>query len=86
MYEVIFSNKAQRQLEKLDKQTQKRIISVLERVRIRPEDFLQKLVGSNSHKIRAGDYRAIADLDLKEKKIVVLIIGHRKNVYDKLDF
>jgi len=30
-----------------------------------------------------GDYRVIADINLKEKRIEVTKIGHRKNIYKK---
>ena len=36
MYEVIFSDKAGKQFSKLEKSLQERIISSLERIRIRP--------------------------------------------------
>ena len=37
MYEILFSLSAKKQLKKLDKNIQIRIIKVLERIRIRPE-------------------------------------------------
>jgi mRNA interferase RelE/StbE len=81
MYEILFTNKAERQLKKLERDLQKRIIAVLERVRIRPEDHFQKLVGSRAYKLRVGDYRIIADIDQGKIIILVLKIGHRKKIY-----
>ncbi|MFH1225289.1 MAG: type II toxin-antitoxin system RelE/ParE family toxin [Candidatus Diapherotrites archaeon] len=84
MYEVVFSEKAERQLKKLDKKTQERVISVIERVRIRPEAHLQKLMGEHAYKIRVGDYRVIVDLDNRKKMLFIHKVGHRKNIYNKL--
>ena len=84
MYEITFSDSALRQLKKLEKQTQERIIRVLERIRIRPEDYVQKLVGDPGYKIRSGDYRIIVDIDPEALHILVIKVGHRKNVYDKI--
>ena len=42
-YEIIFSDKAFKQIKKLEKNIQERIIKVLERIRIRPESFVTKL-------------------------------------------
>ncbi|MCW4007495.1 MAG: type II toxin-antitoxin system RelE/ParE family toxin [Candidatus Bathyarchaeota archaeon] len=31
---------------------------------------------------RAGDYRAIYEIDADQNRVIVLFIGHRKTVYD----
>lgn len=84
MYEIIVSDKAKRQLAKLPKEILDRIGNALERIRIRPEHFVLRLVGSPYYRLRVGDYRVIMDI-LKEKLVIlVLEVGHRKNIYDKL--
>jgi mRNA interferase RelE/StbE len=82
-YEVIFSDKALRQLKKMEKNDQERIIAVLERIRVRPEAYVTKLVGDPGYKLRIGDYRVIMDVDNKLLRILILKVGHRKNVYNK---
>ena len=81
MYEVIFSKKFKQQLKKLEKNLQQRIISGIERTRIRPYFYFQRLVGKETYRLRVGDYRIIADLDGKNLEILVIEIGHRKNIY-----
>ena len=83
MYEVIFSNKAEHQLKKLEKNLQQRIVSALERARIRPEAHLKKLVGEDAYSLRVGHYRVIADIIKKKLIILVLKVGHRKKVYKR---
>jgi len=83
VYEVIFSKKAEDQLKRLEKNMQERIISVLERIKIRPEIYASKLVGDPGYKIRMGDYRAIIDIDRNNLIILVIKVGHRKNVYKR---
>jgi mRNA-degrading endonuclease RelE of RelBE toxin-antitoxin system len=34
-------------------------------------------------KIRVGDYRVIYEIDRETNRIIVLHIGHRRNVYDE---
>ncbi len=82
MYEVQFAEKAQKQLQKLEKNVQERIISVLERARIRPEAHFTKLVGESAYRLRIGDYRVIADIDRGKLLILVIKVGHRKNIHD----
>ena len=65
-YEIIFSDKAFKQLKKLEKKIQVRIIATLERIRIRPESYISKLVGDQGFKLRVGDYRVIIDIDKNE--------------------
>ena len=81
-YEVLFSDLALKQLRKLDKETSVRIIATLERIRIRPDAYVRKLLGDEGYRFRVGDYRLIVDLDKEKPIIFVLRIGHRRKVYD----
>ncbi len=81
-YQVIFSDLALKQLRKLDREIEQRIISTLERIRIRPDAYVKKLVGDEGYRLRVGNYRVILDLDKEKLIILVLRIGHRRNVYD----
>lgn len=81
MYSIELSQTARKQLEKLESQAQERIISALERCRIRPYPHVQRIVGSSFFRLRVGQYRAI--IDIKEDVLIVFVIeiGHRKNIY-----
>lgn len=81
MYEILFSKKAEKFLDKIDNKNRERIILALERLRIRPEAHITKLVGINAYKFRIGEYRLILDLIRKELVILVIKIGHRKDIY-----
>jgi len=83
MYEIKFSDKAKKQFLKLERSIQERIGSVLERIKIRPEDFVEKLVGESGFKLRIGDYRVFMDIDNNKLIILVLEIGYRRNVYKR---
>jgi len=80
-YDIVFSNKSLKQLKKLGKDVQERIIKSLERIRIRPEIHVIKLVGDPGYRLRVGDYRVILDIDKGKLLIIVLKIGHRKGIY-----
>lgn len=82
-YDIVFSDKALNQLKKMEKNVQERIIAVLERIRVRPESYVTKLVGDPGYKLRVGDYRIIMDIDNKILRILILKVGHRKNIYDR---
>ena len=83
MYALIYSPSALKALEKLEKKDKERIIAALERLRIRPESCdIKKLVGIPVFRFRVGDYRIIFDMDKNELLLLILKIGHRKNIYD----
>lgn len=83
MYEIIVSEKANRQIKKLPLLIKDRIYHSLQRIKIRPHHFLKSLSGSNYFRLRVGDYRLI--LDIKNDKLVVIVleVGHRKKIYKK---
>jgi len=82
VYELVFSDTFRKQFGKLEKVVQQRIVSALERIRIRPEYFVKKLVGEPYYRLRVGSYRII--LDIKKDKLIIFLIevGHRRSIYE----
>jgi len=80
-YGIIFSDRALKQLKKLEKNVQERIISTLERIKIRPQAHVTKLVGDPGYRLWVGHYRVILDIDEGNLVILVIKIGHRKKIY-----
>ena len=83
-YEIIFTDTSRKQFKKLEKDIQERIVKSLERIRIRPESHVKKLVGDPGYRLRVGEYRVIIDIEKDKLIILVIKIGHRKNIYDKI--
>jgi mRNA interferase RelE/StbE len=81
MYKLILSYKAEKQLKKFDSITQRRIISALERIKVRPWSYVSKLVGDPGYKFRVGNYKIIMDIDKGNLIILVIKMAHRKKVY-----
>ncbi len=83
---VRISNIAERQLRKLDRQVQQRILDWLEE-RIEgckdPRHFGEPLKGDHAGfwRYRIGDYRIICDIQDRKVVVLVLTIGHRKEIY-----
>lgn len=75
---------------KLDKQTQKRIISFLEEKlegAINPgmEGKALKGNGTELWRYRVGDYRLICQINDMIVTVLVVSIGHRKEIYHRLN-
>jgi len=85
MYEIIISPLAEKKLEKLPKDLQERILFALERIRIRPEKFVRKLVRyKDLYRLRVGNYRVILEIKRNQVIILVVTLGPRKNIYKQL--
>ncbi|RLJ01224.1 MAG: type II toxin-antitoxin system RelE/ParE family toxin [Candidatus Aenigmatarchaeota archaeon] len=79
-FRVLLHPKAKEFLGKLDPQLQERIKNKLKELERFPEEREKHLRYSKFWSLRIGDYRAI--YEIQEKRVVVMFIGHRKNVYD----
>lgn len=81
--ELEFSKQALQNLKKLDKNIQRRIIEKLEFYAGQENPFAsaEKLVDHafGEWRFRIGDYRTLCDI--KGEKIIVLKIGHRREIY-----
>jgi len=80
-YTLFWSPKSKEDLEKLSPETAKRIIRRVSDLELAPYHFVEKMTDTDCWKLRIGDYRALLDIDEKEKEIRVLKVGHRKNIY-----
>lgn len=81
-YTLLVERYAQKQISKLDKKvipTIKKAISELAESP-RPPGYL-KLKGEDAYRIRVGDYRIIYEIDNGKLIVVVVTVGHRKDVY-----
>ena len=84
MWEVVFDEEAIDFLNALPKELKERIFDKIISAKEYPFHFFERLAGREEYKLRIGDYRIIVDLEPHNKVIRILIIGHRKNVYQKI--
>jgi mRNA interferase RelE/StbE len=82
-YKVLLHPKAAKALQKLDDTNKARIKKALIELAGDPYEMGEPLNPSDFWKIRIGDYRAIYEIDSTKKEVVILFVGHRKNVYDE---
>lgn len=81
MYRVLLAKRALKDLEKFDEETKKYVLSKLKEYQSNPFNYAKKLTDRRigEYRFRIGDYRVI--FDLVKDDIVVLRIGHRKDIY-----
>lgn len=82
-FHYLITHRALKDLEKIDESTKTRLRNALIRFQSDPLKHAEKLTDSQlgSYRFRVGDYRKI--FDLVESDIVVLRIGHRREIYRK---
>lgn len=85
-YKVIFTDMALKQLKKLDKHTAKFIMAWINKNLKDCEDprqYGKSLVANRSGqwRYRIGDYRLLAKISDSTITILILNVGHRKNIY-----
>ncbi|MEK6812212.1 MAG: type II toxin-antitoxin system RelE/ParE family toxin [Nanoarchaeota archaeon] len=81
MYLVQIEEAAENFLKKLDKKEKDMILKKIYSIRENPFRFLKRLQGDKLWRLRIADYRALVDVIISSNKIIVIKIGHRKNVY-----
>ena len=81
-FKVFLHPKAAKALEKIDAATKARIKVALKELAGNPEKVGKQLKLSDFYSLRIGDYRAIFEINNEQKHVVVLFVGHRRNVYD----
>ena len=81
-YRTVWTEKALRSVERLQKETARRISKKVEDIGPNPHPFLEKLTDIKCFKLRVGDYRCFIDIDEEKKEMVILQVKHRKHAYD----
>ena len=82
MFKVYLKKSAEKDLKKLTKKNQFFVIRALRDLELAPK-LGRKLKNSKigTYRYRIGDYRIVYDIEHKNKKIEVLRIRHRREVY-----
>jgi mRNA interferase RelE/StbE len=81
-YRVILPKSVQKELDRLPDETANRVLARLAALETnpRPPD-VKKLKGRNAWRIRIGDYRAIFEIYDSGLQVLVITVGHRREVY-----
>jgi len=80
-YKIYFWKRAENDFLKLPKDIQLRISKKLTIAQEDPFLFFVRFKGRQDYKLRAGDYRVIADINQNERTIEITRVGHRRNIY-----
>lgn len=82
-YDIYFKPAADRELCRLPEDQQRRVVAEIELLAFdpRPEGVVKMTGAENLWRIRVGRYRVVYEIHDREVVVLVLRIGHRKDVY-----
>lgn len=82
-YRIELSPAAARQLRKLDAQARRRVQAAVELLADDPRPAGAKMLvgGEGEWRVRTGDYRIIYEINDNVLLVLVLALGHRREIY-----
>jgi mRNA interferase RelE/StbE len=81
-YAVLIERRAQRALSRITQQDQDRIAAAIRGLADEPRPHgVKKLTGREAWRIRVGDYRVLYEIHDDRLVVLVVEIGHRRQVY-----
>jgi len=81
-YTVLLHSKAAQSIDKIGEPTRTRIKERLAELKEDPEKKGSRLRHTEFWRLRIGDYRAIYEIKREKGRVIVLYVGHRRDVYD----
>lgn len=85
IWKIEYTDSAKTQLKKLDKPIAKRILNYMDELVLleNPQQRGKALTGNleDLWRFRVGDYRIICELEKDYLRVLVLKVGHRKEIY-----
>jgi len=81
-YTVLIRKSAQKNLSRLESSIQDRIIEAIRTLADNPRPSgTKKLTGRDAWRIRIGDYRIIYEIHDDQLIVLVVVVGHRREIY-----
>jgi len=81
-YTVLILRRAQKELARLPLVPYERVKAAILRLSENPRPMgCRKLAGREGWRIKVGDYRVIYEIDDEQQSVMVLHVGHRRDVY-----
>jgi len=82
-YNLVYTRKAEKDIKKFDSSIKSRIGNALLKLQDNPLLYSEKLSDPalGTYKFRIGDYRVIFDIEGND--VVILRIGHRREIYKR---
>jgi len=83
-YNLVYTRRAEKDIKKLNPYVKRQICQAILKLQGSPLEHSEKLTDPKigTYRFRTGDYRVIFDIEGKD--VVILRVGHRKEIYKRL--
>lgn len=83
-YNIVFTNTFKKSLKKIDRKYQKIIKDSVLKLKKDPYPYIEKNKNTNlpTWRTRKGTYRCLLEVNQNTKEIVMMLVAHRKDVYN----
>jgi mRNA interferase RelE/StbE len=83
-YKILIKASASKEIKKLPKKDLQRIVDKIQALSLDPRPAgCEKLSGDDKFRIRQGNYRIIYLIEDDRLIVIVIKVGHRRDVYNK---
>jgi len=83
MFKVVWHPKVRKFLRKISSKDSQRIVKKILNIRENPFRYLEHYEGSKYHKLRIGDFRALIDVDSRNKILYIQVLDKRGRIYKR---
>lgn len=81
-YSLVFKASVQKDFEGIPKKDLRKILSRIKSLAGEPRPHAcEKLTGQNRYRVRQGRYRIVYAVQDEERIVIVVKVGHRKDIY-----
>jgi len=81
-YDLLIKPSAVKELEALQAKNRRRIVNKIQNLAVEPRPHgCEKLTGQDRFRLRQGDLRILFEVDDTLRTVIVVKIGHRRDVY-----
>jgi len=81
-YRLQIKASAAKELEALPRKDCRRVVARIQQLALDPGPLgCEKLSGDEKYRVRQGSYRVVYSVDDREHTVVIVKIGHRREVY-----
>ncbi|MBI4457140.1 MAG: type II toxin-antitoxin system RelE/ParE family toxin [Acidobacteria bacterium] len=82
VYRVLIKPSAVKELEKIPREDRRHVVARIRQLGHHPRPAVcEKLSGQDRYRIRQGAYRVIYGVDDQARTVIVVKVGHRRDVY-----
>ncbi len=84
-FKIVFTKKAEKELKSIGKRDSQNIVTKFQQLVNGSENIdVKKMVSTqvSMYRLRSGEYRAIFEIHNGELVVLVIKVGHRRDIYD----